>query len=163
MGEFSTDVPVEEGSKSALILKLLKPTIINPKNKTWDLMMKNVYSIGAYQVSPGDFTFDVWYNNPLTSVNVNYLPYDGVDDILLMQQLDLDRLNLNQQLYADGRFDFVAIQYEGNRAINGGTVDPRTGRVYFTTIEPFGQTLRGKLEGVTDPLAPIQIETMDEP
>ena len=158
VGEFSTDVPVEEGSKSALILKLLKPTIINPKNKTWDLMMKNVYSIGAYQVSPGDFTFDVWYNNPLTSVNVNYLPYEGVNDILLMQQLDLDRLNLNQDLYADGRFDFVAIQYDGNRAINGGTVDPRTGRVYFTTIEPFGKTLRGKLEGVPDPLAPIQID-----
>ena len=157
VGEFSTDVPVAEGNKSALILKLLKPTIINPKNKTWDLMMKNVYSIGAYQVSPGDFTFDVWYNNPVTSVNVNYLPYEGVDDILLMQQLDLDRLNLNQDLYADGRFDFVAIQYDGNRAVNGGTVDPRTGRVYFTTIEPFGQTLRGKLENVPDPLAPIQI------
>ncbi len=89
VGEFSTDVPVEEGSKTALILKLLKPTIINPKNKTWDLMMKNVYSIGAYQVSPNDFTFDIWYNNPQTSVNINYLPYDGVNDILLMQLLEL--------------------------------------------------------------------------
>lgn len=156
VGEFSTDVPVQEGSKSALILKLLKPTIINPKNKTWDLMMKNVYSIGAYQVSAGDFTFDIWYNNPTTSVDINYLPYDGVDDKLLMQQLDLDRLNLNQQLYADGRFDFVPIQYEGNRAINGGTVDARTGRVYFTTIEPFGKTLRDKLNASPE-LAPIQV------
>ena len=156
VGEFSTDVPVEAGSKSSLILKLLKPTIINPRNKTWDLMMKNVYSIGAYQVSEGDFTFDVWYNNPLTSVNINYLPYDGVDDILLMQQLDLDRLNLNQEAYSDGRFDFVGIQYSGNRAINGGTVDPKTGRVYFTTIEPFGQTLRQKLNA-SGALAPIQV------
>lgn len=157
VGEFSTDVPVEEGSKTALILKLLKPTIINPKNKTWDLMMKNVYSIGAYQVSAGDFTFDVWYNNPTTSVDINYLPYDGVDDILLMQQLDLDRLNLNQQLYSDGRFDFVPIRYEGNRAINGGTIDARTGRVYFTTIEPFGETLREKLIASPE-LAPIQVD-----
>lgn len=156
VGEFSTDVPVEEGSKSALILKLLKPTIINPKNKTWDLMMKNVYSIGAYQVSPADFTFDIWYNNPETSVDINYLPYDGANDILLMQQLELDRLNLNQELFADGRFDFVPIMYEGNRAINGGTIDARTGRVYFTTIEPFGETLRKKLDENT-PLAPFQV------
>ena len=55
VGEFSNDVPVQEGSKSALILKLLKPTIVNVNNKTWDLMMKNVYSIGAYQVSQADF------------------------------------------------------------------------------------------------------------
>lgn len=156
VGEFSNDVPVAEGSKSALILKLLKPTIINPKNKTWDLMMKNVYSIGAYQVSPGDFTLDVWYNNPLTSTDINFLPYEGVDDVLLMQQLELDRLNLNQELYSDARFDFVPIQYDGNRAVNGGTIDPRTGRVYFTTIEPFGQTLREKLQ--ESPLAPIQID-----
>jgi len=155
VGEFSTDVPVEEDSKSALILKLLKPTIINPRNKTWDLMMKNVYSIGAYQVSPADFTFDVWYNNPATSVDINYLPFEGVNDILLMQQLDLDRLNLNQETFSDGRFDYVPIQYDGNRAINGGTLDPRTGRVYFTTIEPFGRTLREKLQA--SPLAPIEV------
>lgn len=157
VGEFSTDVPVAEGSKSALILKLLKPTIINPRNKTWDLMMKNVYSIGAYQVSAGDFTLDIWYNNPLTSVDINYLPYDGVDDVLLMQQLDLDRLNLNQELFSDGRFDFVPILYDNNRAINGGTIDARSGRVYFTTIEPFGKTLRDKLNDSPE-LAPSQVD-----
>lgn len=157
VGEFSTDVPVEEGSKSALILKLLKPTIINPQNKTWDLMMKNVYSIGAYQVSQNDFTLDIWYNNPATSVNVNYLPYEGVDDKLLMQQLDLDRLNLQQNLYSDGRFDFVPIQYDNNKAVNGGTIDPRTGRVYFTTIEPFGKTLEEKLVAAGS-LGPSQVD-----
>ncbi len=46
IGEFSTDGST---GQDALILKLLKPTITNPKNKIWDLMMKNVYSIGAYQ------------------------------------------------------------------------------------------------------------------
>ncbi|MBD3636163.1 MAG: cell surface protein SprA [Crocinitomicaceae bacterium] len=156
VGEFSNDVPIEEGSKSALILKLLKPTIVNPQNKTWDLMMKNVYSIGAYQVSQNDFILDLYYNNPKTSVDVNYLPYDGVNDKLLMQQLDLDRLNLQQNLQPDGRFDYVPITYDGNRATNGGTIDPRTGRVYFTTIEPFGKTLRKKLEQSS--LAPIQID-----
>ena len=159
VGEFSTDVPVEEGSKTALILKLLKPTVVNPQNKTWDLMMKNVYSIGAYQVSASDFIFDLWYNNPQTSVNINYLPYDGVDDKLLMQQLELDRLNLNQQLQADARFDFVPITYDGNKAISGGTIDPRTGRVYVTTIEPFGKTLKQKLSSESS-LAPNQVDAI---
>jgi cell surface protein SprA len=77
--------------KVRLILKLLKPTIVNPKNKTWDLMMKNVYSIGAYQVSQADFIMDIWYNNPMSSTDINYLPYEGVDNKLLMQQLDLDQ------------------------------------------------------------------------
>ena len=157
VGEFSNDVPVEEGSKSALILKLLKPTIVNPANKTWDLMMKNVYSIGAYQVSPQDFVLDLYYNNPKTSVDINYLPYTGVDNKLLMQQLDLDRLNLQQNLQPDGRFDYVPIMYEGNKATNGGTIDPKTGRVYFTTIEPFGKTLRDKLEAAGS-LAPVQVD-----
>jgi cell surface protein SprA len=156
VGEFSNDVPVEEGSKSALILKLIKPTIVNPQNKTWDLMMKNVYSIGAYQVSQNDFIMDIYYNNPKTSVDVNYLPYDGVNDKLLVQQLDLDRLNLQQNLQPDGRFDFIPLVYDGNKATNGGTIDSRTGRVYFTTIEPFGKTLRKKLE--TSSLAPLQID-----
>ena len=99
---------------------------------------------------------DLYYNNPQTSVDVNYLPYDGVNDRLLMQQLDLDRLNLQNNVSPDGRFDYVPITYDGNRATNGGTIDPRTGRVYFTTIEPFGKTLRNKLNEST--LAPLQID-----
>jgi len=157
VGEFSNDVPVEEGSKSALLLKLLKPTIVNPANKTWDLMMKNVYSIGAYQVSQNDFIMDLYYNNPKSSVDINYLPYDGVDDKLLMQQLELDRLNLQQSLQPDGRFDYVPITYAGNKATQAGTIDPKTGRVYFTTIEPFGKSLRDKLEAAGT-LAPVQVD-----
>ena len=156
VGEFTTDVPVSEGSKTALILKLIKPTIINPRNATWDLMMKNIYSIGAYQVSQADFILDVLYNNPMTSTDINYLPYDGVDNKLLMQQLELDRLNLNNGLASDGRFDYVPIEYQNNRAINGGTIDPKTGRIYFTTIEPFGTTLEKKLDAEST-LAPSQI------
>ena len=157
VGEFSTDVPIEEGSKSALILKLIKPTVINPQNKLWDLMMKNVYSLGAYQVGPEDFQLDIWYNNPRTSVDVNYLPYDGVDDKVLIQYLDLDRLNLNTEAYPDGRFDFVPFQRTANRVTNGGTIDTRTGRIYFTTIEPFGTTLGAKLEA-TNAISPFQID-----
>jgi len=161
VGEFSTDVPLEEGSKSALILKLLKPTVINPSNKLWKLMMKNVYSLGAYQVGADNFQLDVWYNNPRTSVNIPYLPYNGVKDKVLIQYLDLDQLNLNSERYADGRFDFVPFVYEGNRVTNGGTIDARTGRVYFTTIEPFGKTLKDKLYATIDPTNPNSISPFE--
>ncbi|MFK8036739.1 MAG: cell surface protein SprA [Crocinitomicaceae bacterium] len=158
VGEFSNDVPVETGSKSALILKLLKPTIVNPQNKLWDLMMKNVYSLGAYQVGPSNFRLDVWYNNPRTSVDINYFPYDGIDDKMLIRYLDLDRLNLNTERQQDGRFDFVPFQKDGNRITNGGTIDTRTGRVFFATIEPFGNTLREKMEAVDKPLPSYALE-----
>jgi cell surface protein SprA len=106
VGELSTD---GVAGQSALFLKLLKSTIRNPKKKLWDLMMKNVYSLGAYQVDPNNFRLDIWYNNPLTSIDINYIPKTGVDDKLLIQLLDLDRLNQQQQMYQDGLFDFVPI------------------------------------------------------
>ncbi|RLD99773.1 MAG: cell surface protein SprA, partial [Bacteroidetes bacterium] len=35
---------------SSLMMKLIKPTNYTPRAYTWDLMMKNVYALGAYQV-----------------------------------------------------------------------------------------------------------------
>ena len=142
VGELSTD---GVAGQSALYLKLLKSTVRNPKKKLWDLMMKNVYSLGAYQVDPTNFRLDIWYNNPSTSIDINYIPKSGVDDKLLIQLLDLDRLNQQQQLYADGIFDFIPITDVQGRIPNGGTINPRNGRLYFTTIEPFGKTLDQKM------------------
>jgi cell surface protein SprA len=143
VGEFSTD---GIAGRDALILKLLKPTLTNPRNKIWDLMMKNIYSIGAYQVNPTNFQLDIWYNNPATSVNIPFLPYTGVDDVPLIQILSLDKLNPTQTAYPDGYFDFVPINIQGNKAINGGTINAQNGRVIFTTAEPFGEGLRKKLQ-----------------
>ena len=52
VGELSTD---GVSGQSALYLKMLKSTVRNPKKKLWDIMMKNVYSLGAYQVDPTNF------------------------------------------------------------------------------------------------------------
>ena len=148
VGEFSTD---GVAGQQALILKLLKPTITNPKNKVWDLMMKNVYSIGAYQVDQTGFRIDLLYNNPETSVLVPFFPLEGVDDEQLVTLMEMDKLNQNQQPFADGVFDYVPINFTGNRADNGGTINTRNGRVYFSTIEPFGATLKAKLEAENIP------------
>lgn len=143
VGEFSTD---GISGTNALILKLLKPTILNPKQKIWDLMMKNVYSIGAYQVDQEGFRVDLLYNNPETSVLVPFFPLPGVDDRQLVTLLDMDKINVTNQPFSDGVFDFVPISFNGNRADNAGTINTRNGRIYFSTVEPFGQTLADKLQ-----------------
>ena len=143
VGEFSTD---GSSGQDALILKLLKPTITNPNNKVWDLMMKNVYSINAAQVDQEGFKIDILYNNPEQSVLIPFLPYDGVDTKQIVTILDMDKLNQNNQPFSDGVFDFVPMNImQGNQIDNGGTINRKTGRIYFSTVEPFGKTLKNKL------------------
>lgn len=149
VGEFSTD---GINGQDALFLKLLKPTITNPTISIWDLMMKNVYSIGAYQVDKEGFRMDILYNNPETSVPIPYFPYQGLDDKQIVSMIEMDRYNINNQNFSDGVFDFIPLVYNGNKAETGGTINTRNGRVFFTTVEPFGQTLKAKMqnEGIPD-------------
>lgn len=149
VGEFSTD---GIDGQQALFMKLLKPTITSPRNKVWDLMMKNVYSIGAYQLSKEGFRMDILYNNPETSLPIPFFPYDGVKDVQLVTLLEMDKLNMNNQPFSDGLFDFAPMTFNGARSESGGTINPRNGRVYFTTIEPFGATLKAKMiaEGIPE-------------
>ena len=152
VGQFSTD---GVAGKEALFLKLLKPTLIDPKNKIWDLMMKNVYSIGAYQLDKTGFRLDVLYNNPSTSLPVNFFPYDGLDKEQLVSLLGMDKLNVNNQPFSDGLFDFAPVNFNGNKADNGGTINPKNGRIYFSTVEPFGNTLKQKMLAKGIPLATV--------
>ncbi|MEY4860447.1 MAG: cell surface protein SprA [Bacteroidota bacterium] len=142
VGEFSTD---GASGQQALILKLIKPTITNPRNKIWDLMMKNVYSVGAFQVDQLGFRVDILYNNPETSVLLPIFPMNGVDDKQLVTLLDMDKINQNNQPFSDGVFDFVPFNIVNNKADNGGTINRKNGRIFFSTIEPFGKTLAKKL------------------
>ncbi|MES2628115.1 MAG: cell surface protein SprA, partial [Bacteroidota bacterium] len=137
VGQFSTDGITPP---NALVLKLIKPTITNPRISLWDLMMKNVYSINAFQVNRDKFLLNVFYNNPTSGVDINYLPRTGLDKTPLIQVLNLDQLDPNNQSQPDGVFDFV----DGASTI-GGTINASNGRIFFTTVEPFGSHLRGKL------------------
>ena len=131
VGEFSTDgVP----GQNALFVKLLRGTTINTQLPTWDLMMKNVYSLGAFNVSKEDFFFNLFYLNPATGVEIPFLPEGEPNGIPLVQVMNLDRLNNLNQDSPDGVFDFI----------EGVTIDSRTGRVFFPVLEPFGSHLRSK-------------------
>ncbi|MBK7946730.1 MAG: cell surface protein SprA [Flavobacteriales bacterium] len=151
VGEFSTD---GIGPPDALILRLLKATITNPRIPLWDLMMKNVYSLGAFQVNSENFRLDVVYNNPVTGVDINYIPRQPVDQIPLLQTVAMDRLDPNNAPNPDGWFDFI-----DGAATQGGTIQAQTGRLYFPVLEPFGSFLDRQLIG-PDPGNPIQSDAI---
>lgn len=137
VGQFSTDVP---STSHALILRLLKATITNPRIPLWDLMMKNVYSLGAFQVNRENFRLDLVYNNPATGVDINYIPRPPLNNITVLQALALDRLDQQNAPNPDGWFDFV-----DNAATVGGTINTQNGRIFFPVLEPFGSYLNSRL------------------
>jgi len=116
---------------SSLIMKLLKPTNFTPRSYTWDLMMKNVYALGAYQVVEDGFTLNVLYRDDETGNAVNYLPGGDLDKTVLISLLNLDNINSQRDPYPDGIFDFM----------DGITINPSNGRVFFPMLEPFGSDL----------------------
>lgn len=147
VGEFSTD---GVAPPNALVVRLLKATITDPRLPLWDLMMKNVYSLGAFQVNAQDFRLDLLYNNPTTGVDLNYIPRAPIDQIPLQQALGLDRLDQQGAPNPDGWFDWV-----DNAATLGGTINSQNGRIFFPVLEPFGSYLNRQLIG-PNPASPIQ-------
>jgi cell surface protein SprA len=149
VGEFSTD---GVAPPAALMLKLLRASITNPRIPLWDLMMKNVYSLGAFQVNRENFRLELIYNNPVSGVDINYVPRAPVDQIPLLQTLGMDRLDPNNAPNPDGWFDYI-----DGAATVGGTINSQNGRVFFPVLEPFGSYLDAQLIG-PDPNNPIQPE-----
>lgn len=139
VGEFS-----DQFTSGPLYLKLLRSgNVVNPKFSTWDLMMKNVYSLGAYNLNAQDFKCDIYYNNIETGVDVPYIPSGSVNGKLLVQVMELDKLSVNGDPYSDGVFDFV----------KDYTINPNNGRIYLSSKEPFGNNLRDKFAADDFPTA----------
>ncbi len=134
VGEFSTDASESLKAPNALLLKLLKSTnnAPNEKNKgTWDLMMKNIYSIGASQMSNDKFELYVQYRNDSVGTDVQYLMEGAIKGKQLLRVMGLDRLDSRNNASPDGRFDYV----EGYTAVSSN------GRIIFPVLEPFGSHL----------------------
>ncbi|MCB0650106.1 MAG: cell surface protein SprA [Saprospiraceae bacterium] len=116
-----------------LFVKMLKSTTQQTDIPTWDLMMKNVYSIGAYQVENEDFKLDIYYDDPGKGLK-RFLPTSALAGKPLLEVFNMDRLNSQNDPQPDGRFDFVP----------GTTINPSNGRIYFPVLEPFGDALEAQ-------------------
>ena len=132
VGEFSTDGVTGD---QALVLKLLKSSNLYTDIPMWDLMMKNVYSLGAFNISRENFRLDITYNSIAQGIDINYLPEGDVIGLPLIQVMNLDRLNQQQDPISDGVFDFI----------EGVTINSQNGRIYFPVLEPFGSHLRQRI------------------
>jgi cell surface protein SprA len=136
VGEFSQDIPPDTSgtTQRILFLKLLKATSQRTNLPIWDLMMKNVYSVGFGQLERTDFKLDILYEEPSLGEK-RYLP---PDDVLTQYQgqpiislVNLDRLNNQNDPQQDGVFDFI----------EGFTIISSMSRVIFPVLEPFGHDM----------------------
>lgn len=132
VGEFSTD---EVTAPQSLIVKLLKSTAESPHLASWDLMLKNVYSLGASDIQSDNFQLNIVYRNDSIGTDMQYLTEGDIKNKLLLRVFNLDRLDSKQAPNPDGKFDFV----------DGYTIIPSTGRIIFPVLEPFGSYLRKQL------------------
>ncbi len=136
VGEFSSDVSVDANQPKVLYVKLLKNELLKPNLPTWDLMMKNIYSIGAFQINPSDFRLRLARIDDKSSVE-KYTADEGqnLKEKLWLSITGLDNLNVQNDRQPDGYFDFI----------EGITIDSQQGRVMFPQVEPFGSDLAAKL------------------
>ncbi len=173
VGEFANDgvdaTQVSEGTtgnqvvnNQSLVLKMLKSAVTSVDQPIWDLMMKNIYDTGAFQLSQEDFRLNIFYTE---ASPVNYIrPVDGttfplynnntpldpnddteIQETPLIRLFHLDRLNSNNdpQEGGDGFFDYVT-----NPQI---TIIPQNGKIIFTKVEPFGRYLFDVLDNDGNP------------
>lgn len=132
VGEFSSDIT---STDDAIYLKMLKATTVNPYLPAWRLMMKNVYSLGGYQIQKSHFKLNIKYLSDTTGTQINYIPVPGLNNQSLLQVMNLDRIDSNEQSNPDGFFDYI----------EGYTVLSQSGKIIFPVAEPFGSHLREKI------------------
>jgi cell surface protein SprA len=139
VGEFSND---GINAPDLLVTKMLRSAILNVKTPIWDLMMKNVYSLNAFQINKEEFRLDVLYMNDETGVPIPFLPEGELNDQLLIRTMNVDQLNVNNDPVpgGDGFFDYVP----------GRTINPQNGRIFFPVLEPFGSHLQKQLSRTED-------------
>ncbi len=137
VGEFSNEV----ATPNCIRVKLLKSSNLNTRSPLWKLMMKNVYNLSAYQVSPDKFRLNVLYTGDAEGTPNGFFTQGAQKGIPLIRLMGLDRLNQHQDPSPDGIFDFI-----DGAHINGGTINSSNGRIYFPTTQPFGKDLRAVIE-----------------
>lgn len=140
VGEFSNEVI----APTNIVTKLIKSSSLNTKSALWKLMMKNVYSLSAYQVNNEDFRLNILYAGDEGGIPTGFFTEGDQKGIPLIRLMGLDKVNYQADPVPDGMFDFI-----DNAATQGGTIQSTNGRVYFPTVEPFGKDLRSL---ITDPV-----------
>jgi cell surface protein SprA len=138
VGEFARDRPPNVQNQTTLSVKMLKSNLIKTNLPTWNLMMKNIYSLGAYNMQTDEFSFNVVYADDKGGGDLGYLPVDATETRWFQQQLNavynLDKMNRQFEAKPDGLFDLI----------EGVTIQKAQGRIIFPMREPFGDYTRNR-------------------
>ena len=129
VGEFSSD---KTDASQTLFVKLLKSNSNSPGSGTWDLMMKNIYSITHGSIQSSQFKLGIYYSSDSTGSRLSYIPEPDLKNTPLLCIMNLDRLDDKNNPHPNGRFDFI----------DKYTVQAANGRIIFPVVEPFGSHLR---------------------
>ncbi len=124
-GETISVGDVSQSGGNRIYLKLIRPQNLTTTNPAWDLMMKNIYSLGASNLTPDGLDIDVKY----TEMNIPSSSLPERSSILL-QDLGLDRVDQQGALIPDNNIDF------STRILN-----PANGRILFPYLQPFGDRI----------------------
>ena len=139
VGELSNDYDRLK-DEDVIFLKLLRPRKVSIRDQkdrilpTWDLMMKNIYSLNVNQLSRDGFQLRVIYRDDRTGIDNPQLQ-EGSNTLRERQLIEifgLDKLNPVNDPQRDGNFDFV----------EGITINTQNGLIIFPYLEPFSQSLR---------------------
>ena len=143
VGEMSYQIPNDSITPNVVYVKMLKSSTSRIDLPMWDLMMKNVYSTGAYQANQRDFKLDIFYDDPGRG-DKRFIPNENSNlfGVPLLTLFNLDQLNAQGDPRPDGVFDYVP----------GVTIIPRTGKLIFPILEPFGDYLQSQLDPPFDTL-----------
>jgi cell surface protein SprA len=135
VGEFSSDVPVNNNTPKVLYVKLLKNELLKTNLPTWNLMMKNIYSLNAFQISPNNFRLNISRLDDKSGIQKLIMEEgQNTKSKLWIQLTDLDNLDQQLQKQPDGTFDYL----------EGITINSQNGIVIFPVLEPFGADLAKK-------------------
>lgn len=141
VGEFASESNGDRDNPQILVVKMLKNNIIRTKLPLWELMMKNIYSLGSFNINATDLDFNVIYNDDPSGADLNYMPLKDFPQmaggIPIIRVLNMDRVNRQLEAKPDGVFD----------AVEDVTFQSKFGRVIFPVREPFGSFLRSKFDG----------------
>ncbi|HLB00434.1 MAG TPA: cell surface protein SprA [Bacteroidota bacterium] len=111
-------------SSGKLILKLIKPKLLwgQPSYKPgWDLMLKNIYSLGGRELKKEGFTMNLFRGSP------GQAEVDEIRGVPLLRVMGLDRFDQNNQPNPDQNFDFIP----------GITIDVEHAELIFPSLKPF--------------------------
>src|SRR5690606_11323549 len=104
---------------------------------TWDLMMKNIYSLNVSQLTPENFQLRIIYRDDRSGIdNPQLQEGQDVRNRQLIEVFGLDKLNPVNDPQRDGNFDFV----------EGVTINTQAGIIIFPFLEPFSKALRDAFE-----------------